>query len=279
MFGCVMCGMPVFHYDHIDDYAVVRRHDATNLALLCPNHHQDKTSGRLSRERIKRAYDSPFNKGRSFTSCHRIYPGTALDARLGSNRFRLSGASPDFPLLWINGVSFATVHYAMGEFSFSAKITDEAGKVLLLIDHGEIVIATDLWDYRYEGTKLTVRRGQGDILFSGDISDSAFVVDRGHFVDVFETGVRIDADGTLVWTMSGLEVGSLSHGSCGQGPVAFAVIRGSCFPIDDAPSGGAVLRSWLPEYESRAEALRNQMESGIAGRYPRGLSTFRRLPL
>src|SRR4051794_27995797 len=69
-FGCVVCGLPIYHYDHIDEFATVRQHDSYNLALLCPNHHQDKSSGRLSKAAVKHHVASPANKAGSFTSGH-----------------------------------------------------------------------------------------------------------------------------------------------------------------------------------------------------------------
>jgi hypothetical protein len=266
--------MPVFDYDHIDDFATVREHTADNIALLCPNHHRDKTSGRISREAIRRAHAKPYNRRHSFTTPHRVYSSDQLSMHLGSNLFKVGG-SRDLVALWINGTPFVAAHSEDGGFTFSAIVTDEEGKVILSVDHGEIVVATDVWDYRYEGKKLTVRRGQNDILFSGEISDSAFKVDRGSFVDRFETGIRIGPNGTLHWTMSGLEVGSFEDSLWEGDLVGFAVIRGSCYPTEKLPQGGACARVWDPSYEKMAEQLRQDMERGLPGPRPRGLEKFR----
>jgi 5-methylcytosine-specific restriction endonuclease McrA len=41
-FGCALCGKPVFHYDHIIEYNIVKEHKAENLVLLCEEHHGAK---------------------------------------------------------------------------------------------------------------------------------------------------------------------------------------------------------------------------------------------
>jgi len=38
-FGFVICGIPIYHYDHIIDHAEVHEHTADKLTLLCPTHH------------------------------------------------------------------------------------------------------------------------------------------------------------------------------------------------------------------------------------------------
>ncbi|WNG79930.1 hypothetical protein C6A86_016810 [Mycobacterium sp. ITM-2016-00316] len=42
-FGCVICGHPIYEYEHMDDYAVVKRHGVANITLLCDGHHRLKT--------------------------------------------------------------------------------------------------------------------------------------------------------------------------------------------------------------------------------------------
>jgi hypothetical protein len=129
---------------------------------------------------------------------------------LGSNEQFVSLQEPDYPVLWINGVSFVALHFEGGYYTFSAIITDEAGKLLLTIDHGGLTVQTDVFDYRYEGAQLSVRKALGDIIFDATVSDALFAVHRGAFVDRFETGIFVRPDGSVVFTMSGLEVGSLA---------------------------------------------------------------------
>lgn len=74
-FGCVICGVPVYHYDHLEEYSRVRVHEPDNLVLLCPNHHQDKTSHRLPKALLTKAAANPRNLSHPRTSAYRFFYG------------------------------------------------------------------------------------------------------------------------------------------------------------------------------------------------------------
>jgi predicted restriction endonuclease len=52
-FGCAICGMPFFEYEHIEEWADVKEHTVENILLLCPNHHSSKTTKKLSADRLR----------------------------------------------------------------------------------------------------------------------------------------------------------------------------------------------------------------------------------
>jgi hypothetical protein len=269
----------MFHYDHIEDFARVQEHRVENLALLCPNHHQDKSSGRLSKETVRCARERPFNSGQMMTAKHELPPARAVEAHLGSNIAYDPGETPDYDVLWINGRGFVVLHHEERGYTYSATVTDEAGQVLLAIDHGALRAATGIWDYQYEGSKVTVRRGPGDILLEAEVTDRVFRVNRGSFVDEFETGAIVTASGDLVFTMSGLQVGRIAQGTIGRnGQGALAVVRGSCFDEHNVPGGFGFVRGWAASYEAQAEHLRQQALAGVPGPRPIGLENFRPFP-
>lgn len=85
-FGCVLCGLSLYTYDHIDPpWAEAQAHMSDKICLLCPNHHERKNKGLLSMQEIKAAYQAPFAKtvGYShdpeFRTCQR-----PLELRLGN---------------------------------------------------------------------------------------------------------------------------------------------------------------------------------------------------
>jgi hypothetical protein len=270
--------MPLFEYDHIEDFARVQEHEASNLALLCSMHHADKTAGRLSRERVRAARLVPFNAQAERSAPYGIAASVRLKIMLGSNQVGVAEPQQEHHVVWINGRSFVTIHPEAGSYSYSAEVTDADGVPLLVIDHGNLVVATDVWDYRYEGRTLTIRRALGEIIFEAEITDELFHVKIGSFVDRFETGLLIKLDGRAVTTMSRLELDTLSEGTFGGNePYSIAIVRGSCFD-GDMPPGGAFLRRWLPEYESQAAELRAKMERGEPGPRKPGLERFRPFP-
>ena len=54
-FGCVICGLPLYEYDHLLCWAVVQRHVAEEITLLCDQHHREKTSGLLPNDAVHSA--------------------------------------------------------------------------------------------------------------------------------------------------------------------------------------------------------------------------------
>jgi len=39
-FGCVICGLPIYQYDHMYGYTVETADDPTVITLLCARHHE-----------------------------------------------------------------------------------------------------------------------------------------------------------------------------------------------------------------------------------------------
>jgi hypothetical protein len=60
-FGCAICGMPFYQYDHIEDYARVRKHESFNIVLLRPLHHAEKTAKMLPLGAVWEARRNPIN--------------------------------------------------------------------------------------------------------------------------------------------------------------------------------------------------------------------------
>jgi hypothetical protein len=50
-YGCVMCGAQPYDYDHIEEYEIVKCHEANNLTLLCKHHHGEQFTESRGRTR------------------------------------------------------------------------------------------------------------------------------------------------------------------------------------------------------------------------------------
>jgi hypothetical protein len=212
-FGCAICGMPFFQYDHIQEYSEVKEHKADNLVLLCPNHHSAKSTKKLSRDRIIEAKLNPFNKGRLFTSTFGIEPSRKIKILLGSNESiaEFNKGDSEHYAIWINGVGFLVINSENNWLSISLAITDRTGKILLAVNKGELQASTQEWDYLYEGENIKVRAGLGDILLDINLSDNKLEVLKGGFFDGNSDGFEIK-DGCLIsyheGRACGLTVGS-----------------------------------------------------------------------
>ncbi len=63
-FGCVICGFPLYEYDHLKGWPNVQEHIASDITLLCDKHHREATSGLLPREKVIEAKE---NRGQVYT--------------------------------------------------------------------------------------------------------------------------------------------------------------------------------------------------------------------
>jgi hypothetical protein len=184
-FGCIFCGSPVFQYDHLVDFAEVREHDPNNINLLCPNHHIQKTAGRLSRAAVALRAADPVNKSvdRSVTGMPLEITGDSVSFRLGSNLFRNSRQSwgGEFHPLVVEDREAISARWSEGWLSIDMRLTDEFGAPLLTIEDGELTVSTRQWDFEMIGRTITLRAGPGRITTKLSIEADGITVSRGLF--------------------------------------------------------------------------------------------------
>lgn len=211
-FGCAICGMPFFQYDHIEEYADVKEHTAENLVLLCPNHHSAKTTKKLSKERIREAKEKPFNVFHATTSPFKVEPSKELITQLGSNVITgwHSDGKSDHNTIWVNGKSFLIIHSNEGWFTISIEVTDVDGNVLLSVKQGELVVSTENWDYEYEGENIKIRAELGNIILDLNLSDKKVEVVKGMFIDKKSDGFIV-RDGSLISILNGNSMGKVRN--------------------------------------------------------------------
>lgn len=182
-FGCVLCGMPFFQYDHITEYSENPIHEVSNLALLCPNHHSAKSTHKLTEERVREARLSPYNANRPFTSGLRIEASRTIEIKLGSNtsHFVFQNGNGKHNAIWVNGKSFLTLHATDHWLSISMLLTDSSGNPLLHVENGELSLATTAWDYSYTGSNIKIRTAPGELILDLDLTNDCVKISRGGF--------------------------------------------------------------------------------------------------
>lgn len=166
-FGCVKCGSPVYDYEHLLGWAVTG-HDPDQMTLLCPEHHREKSAGRLPVASVLEYNAAPFNGVRSFTAAHPLYfrPSQPLILVLGNvviqsdpDRFRAKVG------LVVDGTAAFAVGLAPdGHPIVELDIRDLDNRPLLRVAAGEMRTATANWDVEFRGTRLVVRRDRGDVV-------------------------------------------------------------------------------------------------------------------
>src|SRR5450759_3186045 len=87
-FGCVICGLPLYDYEHLKGWANVKEHVAADITLLCDRHHREKTGGMLPLEEVVRANADPYNLRTGVSAPYDLhYSGETCEAVVGGNTF------------------------------------------------------------------------------------------------------------------------------------------------------------------------------------------------
>lgn len=170
-FGCVICGLPLYEYEHMMEWAEVKRHVADEITLLCDQHHREKTGRLLPISAVKKANLNPFNLRAGSSKPYDLhYEGDFAAGIIGGNRFVASLTNPPHVLhfLTIDGISIINFSGEDGHLFLNMNLLDSEGSTILVIEKNTLVYSTDTWDITLIGRNLILRQAQRKILF--DIS-------------------------------------------------------------------------------------------------------------
>jgi trigger factor len=167
-------------------WANVKRHVASEITLLCDDHHREKTAGFLPNQRVIEANQRPFNAINGVTAPYTLhYSGREFSLVIGSYVFegtdRGSGAAGQ--AIRIDGESLFGVRLEDGHFLLNLSVYDSDDNLVLRIVDNELVLNVCSWDIEVVGARITIRQGRGNILF--DIvfrPPSSVAVLRGRFL-------------------------------------------------------------------------------------------------
>jgi hypothetical protein len=176
-FGCVICGRMPYEYEHYDpEFKDAKTHSVDRIALLCPIHHRDKTSGRLSVAKIRAAHARPHNAIHDPLWIH------SLGSEPINLRFAgvvLSGTSVGVNL---EGRDIIRLYRdeQYGEWMLTGSFQNHQGTAALTFEANEVRAFSGSWDVELEGTRLTVRAGPGELItvISFDAAQRMVSVDR-----------------------------------------------------------------------------------------------------
>lgn len=185
-FGCVVCGMPLYEYEHMLGWANVQRHVADEITLLCDQHHKERTNGLMPIERVCEANAAPFNRRSGVTKPYDLhFSGSECEAVVGGNRFTTSdaGYGTSMAAVVIDDIPLLGFVLADGHLLLHVNLFDESNNLILRIANNQLVHSVTPWDVRLVGRKLEIREGAGRFLV--DITfevPNRVVVNRGRFL-------------------------------------------------------------------------------------------------
>lgn len=185
-FGCVICGLPLYEYDHLLGWAEVQRHVADEITLLCDTHHREKTSGLLPAEQIAESNASPFNLREGVSKPYDLhFSGSEAEVVLGGNVFRTQYEGYGTVLLPLAVDSIPLIGFILGDdhLLLNLNVFDEYNRQVLRIRNNELVYVPDSWDIELRGRTLTVREAARRILIDIQFEPpDRIVVTRGRLL-------------------------------------------------------------------------------------------------
>jgi len=185
-FGCVICGMPLYEYEHMSEWAVVKRHDADEITLLCDQHHREKTNGLLPKQDVYDANSNPFNLRKGVSKPYNFhFSGTEASVNIGNNHFTCADngyGSQCIPLI-IDSTPLIAFILADGHLLLNLVIYNEFNVPVLHIKNNHLLYTTIPWDITLIGTTLTIREAHKKILVEIEFNPpNKITINRGRLL-------------------------------------------------------------------------------------------------
>jgi hypothetical protein len=194
-FGCVICGLGIIQYEHVDpEFKDARQHDPNAIALLCPHCHAKVTTRMWSKDRVKQAMQSPrcrqVGYARDFFDFVNGHPSLQFGGMLLHNcttPIEVGGR----PLFQVKPPEI------QGEsFLFSGLFTDSKGAVSLQIKDNEWRANAASWDVEIKGPTITVREAHRTVHLVLTVAQpNTIVVEK---LDMTLGGLRFEANGNFL---------------------------------------------------------------------------------
>ncbi len=161
-FGCVICGLGIIEYEHIEpEFNNAKEHNPLKMTLLCPNCHRKVTSGIWSKSKVHDAMLKP-------KALSQGYSNEIFDIGNGFPIIHFAGSKfQNCPIpIVIHNYPLFTIEPKQDErgyFLLGGNFTDSNGKPTLKIYKNEWIAKSDSWDVEVVGKVMTIREKERDI--------------------------------------------------------------------------------------------------------------------
>lgn len=167
-YGCVICGVPLYEYDHLIGWAETQQHVEQEITLLCDRHHREKTNGLLPASKVAADNANPFNLRTGVSPPYHLHfqGATECAVNLGSNIFWAANQGDGTLLVpvWIDGVPLIAFRFVDQHLLLTVHIFDEFNNLILHVKDNQLVFAPTPWDIEFVGKRITLREAARKIL-------------------------------------------------------------------------------------------------------------------
>lgn len=214
-FGCVICGLPLYEYDHIEDWANVQKHEANNLVLLCDKHHKEKTNKLLPKEIVVEANRNPYNLQNGVSKPYNLhYHGNEAKVELGNSFHTFKSDNANFQLipLIIDSIPLVKFNFIDNHLLLNLQCLNEYNEPILIIEDNQLLYSVSPWDITLAGRILTIREASRKILIELEFNPPNKVsIKKGRFLcNGIELILKNNGDFFLV------NNGNTISGMCGE---------------------------------------------------------------
>ena len=185
-FGCVLCGLPLYEYEHLLGWDKVKRHVAEEITLLCDQHHREKTSRLLPIKKVEEANNNPFNLRTGVSKPYDLhYEGDECETVIGSNSFVLkceNGEGAIFPII-IDNIPLISFKLLDEHLLLNLNLFDEFNKLVLKIENNQLIYSSSPWDIQLIARNLIIREKSRKILIDINFeTPNRIILNRGRFL-------------------------------------------------------------------------------------------------
>jgi hypothetical protein len=159
-FGCVVCGLPLYEYDHLIGWSATHEHKAEEITLLCNKHHRERTSGLLPTEDVVRANEDPHNLRSGVSKPYDLHlSGSECAIDIGSNVFDAKDPGPGIEMVALAIDLTPLVGFALvdGHLFLNLNVSDENNELVISILENQLMYSISPWDIELVGRRLRVR--------------------------------------------------------------------------------------------------------------------------
>ena len=253
-FGCIICGLPLYEYEHMEEWAKVQRHVADEITLLCDKHHREKTSQLLPKKDVIKANLDPYNLREGVSKPYNLhFSGKMAEVIIGGNSFTCKdkGYGTQMMPLVIDSIPLIGIIITDGHLLLNLIVFDQDNIPVLHIKNNQLYYSVEPWDIQLVGTKLTIRQEHRKILIQFEFKPpNKIIINKGKFL-LNGVEILIRPNNILITNNSFVISGSGAHNCHG----------GLIIGHEDKPLGGFMKIAKIDRYlGDRKEALKFEKE-------------------
>jgi hypothetical protein len=155
-FGCVVCGIGIYNYEHVDpEFYQASAHDPKAMTLLCYSCHGKVTTRMLSKDSVKRAMLNSFCKKSGYSNDFFDFGATTPNLKFAS--MTIIGCNIPIKIKGHSLFEVKAPEEAGAPFRLSGSFYDSREELSLKIIDNEWMANSDNWDVEVVGQAITIR--------------------------------------------------------------------------------------------------------------------------